>query len=100
MTGDLKGWLGLVGTSAGLVAFYGVCNLLDRFQLKFITQVSQASIVTMCLHLLVMPNLEKITHYQFHLEITLVGDVFIVLLLTAIYPLLKKYTPYLVGYRK
>ena len=100
LIGDLKGWLGLVGTSAGLVAFYGICNLLNRFRLKLITLVSQASIVTMCLHLLVMPNLEKVTHYQYHLGITLVGDIFIVLLLTAIYPLLKKHAPYLVGYRK
>lgn len=100
LTGNLKGWLGLVGTSAGLIAFYGICNLLNRFHLRLITLVSQASIVTMCLHLLVMPNLEKITHYQYHLGITLVGDLFIVLLLTAIYPLLKKHAPYLVGYRK
>lgn len=100
LTGDVKGWLGLVGTSAGLIAFFGICNLLDSLNLKLITRVSQASIVIMCLHLLVMPNLEKLTHYQYHLGITLVGDLFIVLLLTAIYPLLKKYTPYLVGYRK
>lgn len=100
LTGDVKGWLGLVGTSAGLIVFFGICNLLDGLHLKLITRVSQASIVIMCLHLLVMPNLEKVTHYQYHLGFTLAGDLFIVLLLTAIYPLLKKYTPYLVGYRK
>lgn len=100
LTGDVKGWLGLVGTSAGLIVFFGICNLLDGLHLKLITRVSQASIVIMCLHLLVMPNLEKVTHYQYHLGFTLAGDLFIVLLLTAIYPLLKKYAPYLVGYRK
>lgn len=100
LTGDVKSWLGLVGTSAGLIVFFGICNLLDGLHLKLITRVSQASIVIMCLHLLVMPNLEKVTHYQYHLGFTLAGDLFIVLLLTAIYPLLKKYTPYLVGYRK
>lgn len=100
LAGDLKGWLGLVGTSAGLIVFFGICNLLDGLHLKLITRVSQASIVIMCLHLLVMPNLEKVTHYQYHLGFTLAGDLFIVLLLTAIYPLLKKYAPYLVGYRK
>lgn len=96
----MKGWLGLVGTSAGLIAFYGICNLLDCLNLKLITRVSQASIVIMCLHLLVMPNLEKLTHYQYHLGVTLAGDLFIVLFLTTIYPLLRKYSPYLVGYRK
>lgn len=100
LAGDVKGWLGLVGTSAGLIAFYGICNLLDCLNLKLITRVSQASIVIMCLHLLVMPNLEKLTHYQYHLGVTLAGDLFIVLFLTTIYPLLRKYSPYLVGYRK
>lgn len=100
LNGNIRGVIGMIGTAAGLISYYGICNLLDKVQSRWIAKVSQASIVIMCLHMLIMPNLQKLTHYQYHIGITLLGDVAIVLVLTAIFPLLKKYFPALIGYRK
>lgn len=98
--GNVNGWLGFLGTAAGLISYYGLCKLLDGVHSKLVICVSSASIVVMCLHMLLMPVLEKLTHYQGHLGITLLGDLAIVLLLTSIYPLIRKYFPVLIGNRK
>lgn len=100
LAGNVMGLLGLAGTAAGLVSFFGVCVLLDNINSKFIMRISSASIVIMCLHMMVMINLQKAVHYQYHLGVTLLGDIAIVLVLTAVFPLLQKYTPWLIGYRK
>ena len=100
LAGNVMGLLGLAGTVAGLVSFFGVCLLLDQFNSKLIMRISSASIVIMCLHMMVMINLQKAVHYQYHLGVTLLGDIAIVLILTAVFPLLQKYTPWLIGYRK
>lgn len=100
LVGNVKGLLGLAGTAAGLVSFFGVCILLDKWNSKLIMRISSASIVIMCLHMMVMINLQKAVHYQYHLGITLIGDVTIVLILAAVFPLMQKYTPWLIGYRK
>ena len=98
--GNVKGLLGFAGTAAGLISFFGVCVLLDRFNSKLIMRVSSASIAIMCLHMMIMINLQKAIHYQYHLGVTLLGDIAIVLILTAIFPLMQKYTPWLIGNRK
>ena len=100
LAGNVKGLLGLAGTGTGLISFFGVCVLLDQFNSKLIMRISSASIVIMCLHMMVMINLQKAVHYQYHLGVTLLGDIAIVLILTAVFPLLQKYTPWLIGYRK
>lgn len=100
LSGNMKGVLGLAGTAAGLISFFGVCALLDKFSSKLIMRVSSASIAIMCLHMMVMINLQKAIHYQYHLGVTLAGDIAIVLILTAIFPMMQKYTPWLIGNRK
>lgn len=100
LVGNVKGLLGFAGTAAGLISFFGVCVLLDRFNSKLIMRVSSASIAIMCLHMMIMINLQKAIHYQYHLGVTLLGDIAIVLILTAIFPLMQKYTPWLIGNRK
>lgn len=100
LCGNVNGLLGLAGTAAGLISFFGICVLLDNINSKLIIRISSASIVIMCLHMMVMINLQKAVHYQYHLGVTLLGDIAIVLILTAVFPLLQKYTPWLIGYRK
>lgn len=99
LTGNLNGLLGLIGTGAGLLSFFSICKLLSRYCPALIIRVSSASIAIMCLHMLVMSPFEKITHYQNHLVVTFLGDLFIVLLITGIYPILQKKIPLLVGHR-
>lgn len=100
LCGNVNGLLGLAGTAAGLISFFGVCVLLDKISFKLIMRVSSASIAIMCLHMMLMINMQKALHYQYHLGITLAGDIAIVLIITAIFPLLQKYTPWLIGNRK
>lgn len=100
LSGNIMGVLGLCGTTAGLICFFGMCNILDKVRLNLVTLISRASIAIMCMHMLIMPNLEKLTHYQHHLFMTIVGDFSIVLVITLIYPWLQKNCPLLIGYRR
>lgn len=54
----------------------------------------------MCLHMMIQGPLNKITHYQGGLLLTLVGDSCIVLALTAIYPFFRDRLPALTGGRR
>lgn len=100
MIADVKGFLGLLGTGMGIAAFFSVCKILGKYNSCVIVHISQASIVIMCLHMMIQAPMETITHYQNGLLTTFTGDLLIVLTLTAIYPLLKKYIPALTGRRK
>ena len=95
----LNGVMGVLGTAVGLVAFCGLCKLLNGVKVPFIVEVSKASIVVMCLHMMAMRPLQALTHYQVGTIGTLLGDCFLVVLLTLIYPLIKKYVPALTGNR-
>lgn len=95
----LNGVMGVMGTAVGLVAFFGLCKLLNGVKVPFIVEVSKASIVVMCLHMMAMRSLQALTHYQGGTIGTLLGDCFLVVLLTLIYPLIKKYVPALTGNR-
>lgn len=97
---DTKGIIGLIGTGMGLLAFFSLCKLLDSLNFKVITAVSNASILIMGTHMLVMLPLQKILNYQYRTLITLIVDVAIVLIITLVYPVVKKLFPQLIGYRK
>nr|WP_304651184.1 hypothetical protein [Bacteroides acidifaciens] len=97
---DVKGGLGIVATGMGLIGFFSLCKLLNGVNSKIVLRISKASIVIMCVHMLIQGPLESIIHYQGNIIITIVGDIFIVLVLTAIYPIVQKYVPVLVGGRK
>lgn len=97
---NVGGPLGIIATGMGLIAFFSACKLLDKIHTKTITKISQASIVTMCLHMMIQGPLNKIIHYQGGLLLTLVGDACIVLVLTAIYPYFRDRIPALTGGRK
>lgn len=100
MMADVNGIYGLLGTSFGLLFVFSSCYILSRFKFAIITKISQASICIMCLHMLIQGPLNKITHYQNQLLVTFLGDLFIVLVLTYIYPILKARFPYITGNRK
>lgn len=97
---DFKGPFGLIATGMGLIGFFGLCKLFGRMNSKVILNISKASIVIMCLHMLIQGTIASITHYQGGMLTTLVGDIVIVLALTAIYPLIQKYIPAFTGGRK
>ena len=100
LTADTKGIIGLIGTGMGLLSFLSLCKLLDSLNLKLITAVSNASILIMGTHMLVMLPLQKILNYQYRTLITLIVDVSIVLIITLVYPMVRKLFPQLIGYRK
>lgn len=97
---DVRGSIGIIGTGVGLIGFFSACKLLEKIHSKTITNISKASIVIMCLHMMIQGPLNKITHYQGGLLLTLVGDSCIVLALTAIYPFFRDRLPALTGGRK
>lgn len=97
---DVKGVMGVIYTGAGLLSFFGVCKLLDGVHSKLIVRISKASLLIMCLHMLIMLPMQKILHYQYHSWLTLLGDISIVLIITAFYPIIEKYAPILTGGRK
>lgn len=94
------GLLGLIGTGAGLVSYFSICQLLSKWNLSLVTLVSKASIVVMCLHMFVNGMLEQVLHYNHHLLYTFVIDLLLTLCLSALYPNIQKYIPSLVGGRK
>lgn len=97
---DVKGGLGLLGTLMGLIAFLSLTKLLDSYRSHMIERVSRASILIMCMHMMVMLPLQKTIHYQYHTVVTLLGDMFIVVFITLLYPFVQKHFPLLVGGRK
>lgn len=94
------GLLGVIGTGAGLISYFGICKFLGKFDLPIVTFVSKASIVVMCLHMFVNGMLEQVLHYNHHLLYTFVIDLLLTLSLSALYPLIQKHMPSLVGGRK
>lgn len=96
---NLNGVMGILGTAAGLISFFGLCKLLEGYESDLIIRISRASIVVMCLHMMAMRPLQAVTHYQGGTIGTLLGDCFLVVSLTLLYPLVKKYMPVLIGNR-
>lgn len=96
---NVGGPLGIIATGMGLIAFFSACKLLGKIHSKVVTKISKASIVIMCLHMMIQGTLNKITHYQGGLLLTLVGDACIVFALTAIYPFFRDRIPALTGGR-
>lgn len=94
-----NGLVGIMGTGAGLLAFFSLCYLLNGVSLRLVTSVSQASIVIMCLHMPLQSLVEAATHYQGPEMLTLLVDFVLLLALTACYPIIKKYAPVLTGGR-
>ncbi len=93
------GVIGLIGSAAGIVALCSVCKLLQGVQWRFILIASQATLVIMCLHMLLqyyvgyfMPS-----HLDEGLR-TFTFDVTITLLLTLSYPLISRHLPALTGH--
>lgn len=99
VTAQVNGLMGIIGTGLGLLSFFGVCKLLDGVKSKLVVWVSSASISVMCLHTLIQVPINMAIHYQYHIFVTLLGDIGIVLILTAIYPLMKRFVPALTGGR-
>lgn len=95
----LNGMMGVLGTALGLVSFFGLCKLLGTYKMDFVVNVSKASIVVMCLHMMAMRPLQALTHYQGGTIGTLLGDCLLVVILTLLYPFIKKYMPALTGNR-
>ena len=96
----INGFMGVVGTGLGLLSFFGICKLLNGVKSKVVVCVSSASIYVMCLHTLIQVPINMAIHYQYHTFVTLLGDVGVVLILTAAYPLMKRFVPALTGGRK
>lgn len=100
LSANFKGLIGIIGTGLGLVSFFSLCKLLDSLHWKIIEKVSTASILIMGLHMIIMLPMQKLCHYQYHIIVTFIGDMFIVLIITFIYPWVQRYIPSLIGYRK
>lgn len=94
-----NGILGILGTGAGLLAFFSLCMMLDGIRLRIVSRVSAASIVVMCLHMPVQSLLESFVHYQGPELPTFSVDFMLVMCLTALFPWIKKHVPVLLGGR-
>ena len=94
-----NGLIGILGTGAGLVAFFSLCYMLNRISLKYVTLVSRASIVVMCLHMPIQSLIEAVTHYQGPELLTLAVDLMLTMALASLFPWIKKYAPMLLGGR-
>ena len=97
---DTRGFIGILGTGMGLLCIFSLCKLLDTLNFKVITAISNASILIMGLHMLVMLPLQKVLNYQHRTLITLIVDISIVLTITLVYPMVRKLFPQLIGFRK
>lgn len=95
-----KGIVGILSTGCGLISFFGICKLLDYKESKLIKNISKASILIMCMHMVIVPRLDRFMHFEGRMLYTFVGDMLVVLILTAVYPLVQKYLPVLIGNRK
>lgn len=94
-----NGIWGVVGTGAGLIAFFSLCYMLNDISLNIVTMVSKASIVIMCLHMPVQSLIEAFVHYQGPELLTFSVDFIILMILTALFPLIKRHVPVLLGGR-
>lgn len=94
-----NGIIGIIGTGAGLIAFFSMCKMLNGISSEIVIKVSKASILVMCLHMPLQSFIENFTHYQGSEIVTFIVDLVIVLALTAIYPFIKKHAPILLGGR-
>lgn len=97
---ETKGILGIASTSAGLLAFFGICKLLNSIKLKLIIQISKATLLIMCMHMMLVPRLNVFMHFEGKMFYTLLGDLLAVLILTGMYPFFQKHIPVLIGRRK
>ena len=94
-----NGIIGILGSGAGLISFFSLCHLLNGISLNIVTSISRASIVIMCLHMQIQSWMEIAIHYQGPEVQTFAVDFIIIMLLTALFPLIKKYAPILLGGR-
>ena len=94
-----NGVVGIAGTAAGLIAFFSMCQMLSNRTPTLVNNVSQASIVIMCLHMPIQSIIQSFIPYQGPEWQTLAVDFMLVMLLTAIYPFIKKHAPLLTGGR-
>lgn len=96
---DMNGVIGVFGSACGLVAFFSLCKLLSPYSNSFIVLVSKASIVIMCLHMMINVPLNRSIHYWNHSLYTFSVDFLMVIVLALVYPLIKRYAPAFVGGR-
>lgn len=94
---DVGGLFGLFGTALGLLAFFSFCKLVGRYNNRLIVLVSKASIVIMCLHMLINTQIYNVLHCQHQSFYTFAVDLMITILLALLYPLIKRYVPAMVG---
>lgn len=94
---DVGGLVGLFGTACGLLAFFSFCKLAGRYNNRLVTLVSKASIVIMCLHMLINTQIYNVLHCQHQSLYTFAVDLMLTLLLACLYPLIKRYIPAMVG---
>ena len=97
---NMGGVLGICSTIVGLIMTISVSKLLDHFPNKYIVNVSRASILIMCMHMIIANYLNLVLHYEGGLLYTFAGDFTVVILLTLVYPFVSRYIPILVGNRK
>ena len=97
---NVNGLCGIAGTACGLVAFFSLCKLLERYNNSLIELVSKASIVIMCLHMMINNPLNNLLHYWNHSFYTFSIDCTVVLVLSSLYPFIQKNAPLFVGGRK
>lgn len=96
---EMKGIKGVMSTGIGLLGFFGLCILLKNVRLNLIVLISNASIVIMCLHMMIQGPLNKIIPYQGKGVTTFIGDLLILLSLSYIYIYISKHFPKLTGNR-
>lgn len=97
---NVNGLCGVAGTVCGLIAFFSLCKLLERYNNPLIELVSKATIVIMCLHMMINNPLNNLLHYWNHSFYTFSIDCVMVLALSAIYPFIQKFAPALIGGKK
>lgn len=95
-----KGIVGLIASGVALTGFIGACMLLKNVHSRFIVIVSKATIVIMSLHMLFHPLRWRIEIFNANDTMTFIGDVLVVIILAASYPLLSRKFPALTGGRR
>lgn len=97
---NMGGQLGILSTVFGIIMIITIAKFMECWKNKYVEAVSRASILIMCLHMILSNYLNLIIHYENHMLITFWGDILVVIILTMLYPVARMYFPALVGNRK
>lgn len=98
-TCQIGGLFGVIGSVIGIAAVCAVSKLLQGVRWGFILLASQATLVIMCLHMLLQQVRGLIPILYDEGLYTFVGDLTIMVFLALCYPLISRYMPALTGGR-